>query len=355
MELRKVLLKDMDAFVQTNWFLQLPDQPVSLLRADSYLHNPHALPDDPVLYFLQEADRIIAYRTVFPARLTNEEKRFAWLSGNWVHPDFRRQGLSDKLLREIVIDWEQRLLFTNYAPASLQLYLKTQLFHPVYAGVGRRFYLFARTRKLFQLRYPQLKWGWAGADFLIRLAASIRLLAFKNREEKDFSFQKMRWPDDDCLQLAEKQQSESLFLRGRRELQWILRFPWISTVDGQQADRYAFSSFAEQFFYQTVKVFHHGNFVGFLMYSVRDAHLKTLHGHFEMDCTAPLARFLVQAAAVNRLEMITVLNPALAEAIFRASSPFLFSKKINHQIYASFPVSAKNLKIQDGEGDFIFS
>jgi len=60
-------------------------------------------------------------------------------------------------------------------------------------------------------------------------------------------------------------------------------------------------------------------------------------------------------AAKNKVETLTVFNTELAKEVKKRPNPFLFSKKMEHGIYSSFPVSAAMRKIQDGEGDFIFS
>ena len=358
MELKKVCIKELDDFIRSDWFQTLPDKPISSFRVNSYLKNPHALPDDPVLYFLKEDDRIWAYRTVFADRLTNDGKRFAWFSGNWVHPDYRRKGLSEQLLKEIIIDWKKRLVFTNYAPASLQLYQKTKQFYPFYEATGRRFYLFAKTQKLFYKRYPEFSLIWKLVDRFICLFASVKVLFFRRKDNKKFVFEKMDWPDDECYELIEMQKQKYLFSRGKDELQWILANPWVSTSDKKFVESYAFSSFSNQFEYRTVKVFQKGKFIGFMMYSIRDGHLKLLFKLFNIDCNpllSSLARYLVREAVDEKLEMMTVLDSELTRAIQRQTTPFLFSKGIDHHFYSSFAIDNKHLKIQDGDGDYIFS
>ncbi len=355
MELIKIRINELSAFAGGEWFAGLPDKPISLLRVNSYLKNPHALEDDPVLYFIKDNNRVLAYRTVFPARLTDEQERFAWLSGNWVHPDYRRQGFSKKLLKEIFVDWKSRLMFTNYAPASLDLYLKTKLFHEVYTAVGTRFYLFFRTKKLLQDRFRGLSFFLPLVDVVVSIVASIKVAAFSAKADSKFSIQKGQLPDEECYRLVEMQKDGHLFLRGKQELQWIFDYPWVSVTDRQNVGDYAFSSFAEQFEYYTAKFFKDGEFVGFLLYSIRDGHLKPLLYYSILDLSDAVAGFLVREMVEGQMEYLTVLDPDLSKVICRKKNPFLFSKKIGHSIYSSFPVINNNQKIQDGDGDFIFT
>ena len=168
----------------------------------------------------------------------------------------------------------------------------------------------------------------------------------------------MEWPDDECYELAEIKKQKYLFSRGKEELQWILAHPWISTSNKEFLESYAFSSFSHQFEYRTVKIFQREKFVGFMLYSIRDGHLKSLFKLFNIDCKPLLSsvgRYLVREAVDERVEMMTVLDPELAHAIQKQTNPFIFSKGIDHHLYSSFAIDNKNLRIQDGDGDYIFS
>jgi GNAT superfamily N-acetyltransferase len=355
MHFKKIRLKELGAFQKTELFQSFEIKPISAFRAQSYLNNPHAEPDDVVLYLLHEENKLIAFRTLFAARLMNQSKRFAWLSGNWVHPDHRRQGYSKKLLDEALKDWDERLMFTNYAPASLQLYLKTKQFQTVYLGYGTRFYFYFKSRKVLAERYPKVGFLLPVLDFFIQLAAGFTHLLFRPMRIRHFSMKESNLPDEDCLEMAEAKKDSYLFARGRKELGWIFNDPWISTSDDQYASNYPFSSYAGQFKYRSIKIFHEDKLVGFLVVLLRDGHMRMVHSQLPYDRMRIAARFLIRLATKNKVETLTVLNPKLAQEVQKRPNPFLFHKKIEHGIYSSFPVSAAMRKIQDGEGDFIFS
>ncbi|KOH46161.1 GNAT family N-acetyltransferase [Sunxiuqinia dokdonensis] len=355
MELTKIRLQDLEAFGRSERFRTFDTKPISLARIQSYLNNPHAEPSDVVLYLLHEENKLIAFRTVFAARLMNQSKRFAWLSGNWVHPGHRRQGYSKKLLDEALKDWDERLMFTNYAPASLQLYLKTKQFQTVYLDHGTRFYFYFKSRKVLAERHPKLDFLLPVLDLFIRLAASFTHLLFRPLRVRHFSMKESALPDETCLTMAESKKDSYLFARGRRELEWILNYPWISLTDDQFVHNYPFLSFAGQFKYRTIKIFQEEKLIGFIVVLLRDGHMRTVHLQLPYDSMRIAARFLIRVAVKNKVESLTVLNPKLAHEVRKRPNPFLFHKKIEHGIYSSFPVSAAMRKIQDGEGDFIFS
>lgn len=355
MELKKIRLQDLEAFGRSELFQSFETKPVSAARIQSYLNNPHALPEDVVLYLLHEENKLLAFRTLFPGRLMNQSKRFAWLSGNWVHPDYRRQGCSKRLLDAALKDWDERLMFTNYAPASLQLYLKTKQFQTVYLDHGTRFYFYFRTRKVLADRYPKLAFLLPVLDFFIQLVAGFTHLLFHPMRVRHFSMKELNLPDQACLQLAETKKDSYLFTRGRQELDWIFKYPWLSPSDDQFVHSYPFSSFARQFKYRSIKIFHEDKLIGFMVVLLRDGQMRTVHLQLPYDRMRIAARFLIRVAVKNKVETLTVLNPKLAKEIQKRPNPFLVHKKIEHGIYSSFPVSSAMRKIQDGEGDFIFS
>ena len=121
MDIRVYTLDELESHIQRTYSNPEEMIPLSPLRLNSYLRNPRAEKTDPVLFELWLNERPVAYRTVLPDLLFDLEgnsSRFAWLSGNWVDPEFRRKGLSTKLLQRAEALWDGRLFYTNYAPAS---------------------------------------------------------------------------------------------------------------------------------------------------------------------------------------------------------------------------------------------
>ena len=147
-----------------------------------------------------------------------------------------------------------------------------------------------------------------------------------------------------------------LFNRGERELKWIFRFPWISDKDDFVTKNYPFSSVSKSFSYHTVKVFVKNEFVGFFIFSVREGHLKTLHFCLPDKIENEIANYLKQFCKQHKVEVITVYKYEVAQQLFAQKFPFLHAKKYGQKIYSSFHVEIdENQKIQDGDGDVIFT
>ena len=134
LEIKKIRLKELNDFVKSEMFNQFEILPISPERVKSYINNPKAKPEDVVLYLGSINNALVAFRSLFAGELISDDlkTRFAWCSGNWVAPEFRRKGFSEQLLKEAYSDWSGKLMFTNYAPNSENLYLKTGWFHSIY-------------------------------------------------------------------------------------------------------------------------------------------------------------------------------------------------------------------------------
>ena len=360
LRIEKIRLKDLESFVQSETFQQFTTIPITILRAKSYLNNPNAQPDDVVLYLGFIEKQLVAFRSIFADRIFSENKqiRFAWCSGNWVHSDFRRKGFSEQLLHEAFADWNGKLMFTNYAPNSEKLYLKTGLFQPIHQFQGFRGYLFPKTRKLIQgaNKNQVTKFLFSSVDRFIGVFSSVRLLFFTSNQNPDFEFEHIQFPDTECYQILQNNPQNHIFDRGETQLKWIFQFPWISTNRQTEVEKYPFSAYSNSFFYQTVKIFNRKKLAGFFIFSVREGHLKTLFFCITEEDGKEVAKYLKQFCVNQKTEVVTVYNFEIAQHLFKQKFPFLRTKKYGQKIYSSFDIkNSANLQYQDGDGDVIFT
>jgi GNAT superfamily N-acetyltransferase len=341
-------------------YRQFQTIPISELRVKSYINNPNSLPDDVVVYLGFIQNQFIAFRTLFAGciKCENENTRFAWCSGNWVHQDFRRKGVSEKLLNEAFVDWNGKLMFTNYAPNSEKLYLKTGRFQAIHQFNGFRAYLFPKTRKLMHVanKNELTKAVFSVLDFGISVISIIRLWFFTGKQNPDFTFETVQYPDEDCFEITRNNKINYLLKRGEKEFNWIFNFPWLTDNEDFNSDKYPFSSYSNSFFYKTVKVIVDNIFIGFFIFSVRNGHLKTLHFHIPKGVEKEVAIFLKQFCVNEKIEVFTAYKYELAQQLFEQKFPFLHAKKYGQKIYSSFEIKdIDNYLFQDGDGDVIFT
>ncbi|MEN8118462.1 MAG: GNAT family N-acetyltransferase [Bacteroidota bacterium] len=358
--IKKIRLNELENFVNSKMFREFEFVPISLLRVKSYLKNPSATAEDTVLYLGFIENRLVAFRSIFAGSVNsaNNQIRFGWCSGNWVHPDFRRKGFSEKLLNEAFNDWDKKLMFTNYAPNSENLYLKTGWFKPVHEFNGIRGYLFPKTRKLVPAANKNIlfKIVFSVIDFFIFLWATFQSIFFLGKNNPEIKFTTLKFPDKVCYQLLQRKGIETVFNRGEEELRWVFKFPWISDEETETGKKYPFSAFSNSFYYKTVKVFSDGKFAGFFIFSVREGHLKTLFFCLTNGLENEVTIFLRKYCTRNRIEMVTVYKKELATELLNRKFPFLHVKKYGQKIYSTFKIkNDENLNFQDGDGDTFFT
>lgn len=359
-EIRKIRLGELKVFTESEFFRQLTHIPITPSRAESYLENPHGKPGDVVLLLAFAHLKLVGFRSLFAGEVQTEKGkiRFGWCSGNWVHPEFRRKGISKMLLEEAYADWDGKLMFTNYAPDSEKLYLKTGWFSPVHQFNGARAYLFPKTVKLLAVsrknKFFHALFSWA--DLCIAGFSSLKVKFLRHLEETDIRFEITGNPETETFGFAEEFRNNFAFQLGEKTLNWIFKYPWISEKNREMADKYPFSSFSNAFGYQTIKIWQRNEWRGAFIVSVREGHLKTLFFWNVNGLEKEIATFLKWYCVNQKSEMLTVYHPGVAKFLLKHRFPFLRVKKYGQKIYSTFPIpGSENLRFQDGDGDVVFT
>ncbi len=360
LEIKKIQLCELESFVKSETFNEFDTIPISKLRVESYLNNPAANSDDFVLYLGFIDKQLVAFRTIFAGQINVDPLpiRFGWCSGNWVHPDYRRKGYSEQLLNEALAGWNNKLMFTNYAPNSEQLYLKTGNFQVIHQFEGFRGYLFPKTRKLLSGANKNIftRIFFSFIDAVIIAISQVRISFYNSKINPDITFEMMEFPDAMCLDLVEQNQSGLFFTRGKEELNWIFQYPWMTNNMEDFSAKYPFSSFSKNFMYQTVKIFDKNIFAGFFLFSVRNKHMKTLLFNVHAGLSDEIAGFIKNYCVQQKMEIITVYNFDIGNTLLKQKFPFLYARKYGQKIYSSFQVEQNSPpRFQDGDGDVIFT
>lgn len=350
MDLIKVKLNELEAFCNSSIFQRFSVKPISPLRIKSYIENPRANADNTVLYMFVEEGELVAFRTILPDFIDNN-RSFGWCSGTWVKPEFRGQKLSVKLLQEALIDWDKRLMFTNYTPISESCNLSIQQFKTLKNRTGLRFYLYPDFSEIYKKRksylkpfLPLLSIGVGGISFLKSLLLPTNIPKFV---EMDIL-------DKDCKELL-RIYPDTFFNRKEVELDWILKFPWI-TPGKHNNFIYPFSFSGIDYLVKVVKIFNNDCFIGFFIYTIINAKMKIIYHFMGNDQINLMINSVTLLARRNKIAYLSILDPLLATKFREKSRYFAFSRQITSLIYSSFNITNKqNLTIFDGDGDNCFT
>ncbi len=358
MELVKIQLKDLENFCNSEVFQHFTVKPISPLRVKSYIHNPRADQNDYVLYMLVANGEMVAFRTIVGDYVftTDQPIKFGWCSGSWVTPHLRRTGLSKQLLHECFQDWQQRLMFTNYAENSKQLYLDSNFFCILQQRTGRRFYLFPNCYEIL-LKKSTPSWLKQLSPIFSAVFTLYTHVKLFFRKTNNLYFTELDTLDEDCQQLFSFSLSNTLYRRQTDEWLWILHYPWMQqdVVDNYE---YPFSYGGKNFQTKIIKYTAGGQSLGFFIYSIVNRNMKVLY-YYDNNTKVNmqnLAKIVVDVAIKNKISYLTILDTELVSAIQRHSFWFVFSKTISSNVYSSFQLENVNSqKIFDGDGDNCFT
>jgi len=357
--IKRVCLGELRQFIGEHRFPKGSVWPLTPQRVDSYCSNPNGSAHDVVLIYVEEEKEIVAFRTIWADRVwvNGEPLKFGWCSGNWVSPAHRRKGLSSILLKEVYNDWEGRLMFTNYAPESLNGYLKSGLFPFKIERIGKRFYFNTPFYQLLRQRSANPLWRF----FSLILAVPLKVLIyFKMIFYRPRSFRGVSIVEsDDCQADFFKPDislTKPLLCRGKKEYEWIFTYPWIT---GQLENKvnYPFSQHDGDFSYRFVTFEKNGNPIGRLIVSNRGGMVKMPYASAKNpEGYHLIAQYMADYCYQNKISSLTIIDQVWARLISGVRSPFLFSKSFEMNIYSTFNIlPADDLVIYDGDGDYIFT
>jgi GNAT superfamily N-acetyltransferase len=351
-------ISDLKNGVVTHDFAKSQIIPLSPLRLTSYCHNPAARDEDFVLFTARVEDECIAFRTVLPDFLNGKDGqiRVAWFSGNWVRDDFRRMGISTRLFLEIKEKWGDFLIFTNYAPASQQLYLKTGAFKSIYQRKGIRLYLNPPFKVI-----AQNKGGTAPLKLIASVADKFATIPFKLLSKKHLQRNPFviasELSNDKIPEYLSNNLKNSLSSRSTQEFQWIFGYGWLEK--GEKDLRYPFSwrftDYEESAY--IIKNEDNINSDGIMIVRFKD-YLATVPFYFAKNRKArkELFEHLIAACMQRNIVYLTVYHPELTS--FAREKLFLKKTIIQHY-YATDNVigqlpTCNEINFQDGDGEAAF-
>lgn len=360
MELKAYTLEELDVYLSP--LFSDPDTPLPLspLRLLSYLNNPRADKGDRVLFEMHHKNQLVGYRTLLPDLFFDQQgvpQRFAWLSGNWVHPDFRRKGISTALLEKAEESWTERLMYTNYAPDSKALYDHTGHFKEIARRDGKRFYLRSNAEELLENRVKSgglLRMG----DHIIN---QLRERSLKSRKIPEFDFiaeEDFQEPTDIKGLISQKQQ-KNLFRRDADVFSWALAFPWVSQGEMSPLN-YHFSYRADNFKNNLYKYSHSESGNRGMLWLIHHNRALSAPYVFAEDekLLASMAASLIRNMISLGCTHTTIRHAGLLSQMENYKKLFLHSKPMPQYIFAHQNLAdsiPKGATIQDGDGDVMFT
>ncbi|QNM84267.1 hypothetical protein H9W90_08580 [Polaribacter pectinis] len=364
--IQKITVQELEDFVSSSVYLALKDKPISKPRAISYVNNPRAKKNDVVLYLGFLEDELVSYRTILPDIFFNENKptSFGWLSGNWVGEKHRRKGISTLLFKEVLKDWEGKLMYTNYAEASKLVYDKTDEFLLLKELKGTKYYnrfcladILPTKNKLFE----KTKMLWQVLDVILNVFVDFKNL-FSSSIKNRFSVKVNENSSTSILAFTDNFTSQNLFRRSEEEFNWIQKYPWVLTdeVSRKASEAYNFSLYSNNFesnFYTVYNVAN--NLIGRILITIRDGHVKIPYAFFLEENSKEIASFIIDKCNKEKIKTIVVYNQKL-ETELNEQLSFVTKKEFSQKYFITKKLEksikkTSEITIQSGDGDVVFT
>lgn len=349
-EIKKVRVCELEKFFQEFLLHTYSVIPISPERINSYVTNPRGKPEDVCLYYFEQDNEIIAFRTIWADLIKNcgTIVRFGWCSGNWVSPNYRRRKLSTLLLDEAFKDWNGQLMFTNYAPESLKGYIKTGLFPFEVKRTGKRFYFNVNLNELYEKRINSKpkKLALILANFLYQILYAIKRFTYRI----DVSKLNVEVQSQDVLRKESSVFGD--YGRGKDEFEWIFTHPWLKK--GKEFDKsYPFSWIENDFTYKFAVLKTGEALTDWMLISNRNGAVKILYWQVDVAHRKTFVMWLLHYCFKNRIRTLTVVDKQWGMDFSQFKNPFVFEKEYEMNIYSSFKI--EGTCIFDGDGDYIFT
>lgn len=358
LHITKYTQQELVELFQKNSFKNFDPVPISKMRMASYINNPNGNADDFVLYLAWLDDKMVGFRSIFADRMyaINKAEKMGWFSGTWVHPDFRRMGISTKLFNEVKKDWKHRLAYTNYAPNSKKLFDKTGDFTELTKREGLRFYFTSPFYRVLGNRnsfFKRIKTPLKFLDFLTNFIIRPYSYGFQKKYKSRQNTIEKLGPTN--IEKLSETYNNSVFPRALSEFRWILSYPWITTDFFNE--NYPFSLHAKRFGYYLVS---DERTSAVALLKLRDEHLSIPY-FFGESCSEELTKNILSFAVQKKIELFTCYNPIVLKAISKEKKCWLASKKMIQRYFimkefaAQLALDSDTIQVQDGDGDCVFT
>ena len=367
MKFVELKVHELQAFVNTDDFRQMPELPISTLRAHSQSLNPSAdLNDTALIFALNEQNLVVGYIGILPARAySNDISKIYFISCWWAHPEAGR-GVAMKLFFRM-LELTERRVFFFHLPEKMGAILKTMggfSFPEVRSGI--KGFLRLDFQSWLSNRNPRLSFLKPLsiiADLVINLPVSLHLAFRKIQldESTGFYAELVEYPGMAELKYISEIINGSTIFRSIEELNWVIAQPWISndsSIYNNEAGRYRFSLLAKKWQQHWIRVSNGNEIKGMIYLTIRDGVASLPYVWFKNEDYAELAKSLIVLLIQMKVRAILSYNPSLLKGFNEIKNIFLHQRQLQKII--AWPnemneLMKKDYILHDGDGDAVFT
>jgi hypothetical protein len=347
----------LQTFIDSDFYKNLTQIPISYHRAVSHIHNPDVEEDDELLWAAYEAERLVGYVGVLPGfiHVNQERKKIFWLSCFWVDEHFRKSNVASLLFFSLMKRYKTQLFISNFLPNLEKTYQSLGIFKPTIYKTGTRFFCRSCFGDLLPVRFPKIKFLkplFTLVDFLLNLILSLRKIFHKSLPIHSQIIHDENFDEELQLFLQSFYKDKNYVERHAAHFQWILQNPWV--LQGKtdaESKRYFFSSKAEQFEYDFVKFYKNDRLSALALLKTRDRKLSVSYIFAEDEMYEDVTNFILQKIAHEKLRMLTTFDEQIANRIRKHRTRYLFKHNYKRPYIIPKMLEINPEVFQEGDGD----
>jgi hypothetical protein len=364
MKLRVIRANELTRFIESDWYRDTPMLPITPERARSQVQNPNCIPEDPVLILaIDESDNLLGYLGIVPATKPGKEnQRIYYNSCWWVDPGTGRAAAMPLFYKMLELTSRQ-LIFVELTSQSESVIKTLGGFHhqPSALGISGWFksglgYYSGRAGSGISVLFRFIDYG-LNVFMGLRLAVWERIYS---SERPGISVEQVDMNNTDVRSFIEKYTTENFLSRTTADLDWVLKYPWLSTKPDKtgEAGKYAFSWMARSFKYIPLKIVHGSSIIAFCLITIRDGVCKIPVLYVIKEKEELAARSILNYIVHSGAHALVCWNPTILAELAKTRFPFIRKKQVEKRVAWSEKINDRipqNWFPMDGDGDAIFT
>jgi len=361
MELVAYNRQQLNGLIESNFFKNLKNIPITTHRALSHIHNPDSADEDILLWAAYESDNLVGYVGALPEVFffNHQPKKIYWLSCFWVDEAFRNKNVASSLFFLLVKQYRNNLVIANFIPSLEKTYQRLGIFQPTQIVYGHKFFLDFCLADILSARFPKLtilKSAWKLLDSCLSILASPRILFYKKLQEGKYLFEENSYFDHEFQTLINSFSKNSCIRRSAAHFEWILAYPWVLEGEpDEESKRYFFSSKAKRFEYNSVKIWEDKKLIGYFLLKIRNNALSISYIYVPDNVIPAMAAYLFNIIKIKGLKTILTFDRRLIEEIRKNRFRFILERTVRRLYILPKGMNVDVATFQEGDGDIIFT
>jgi len=367
MEIKTFTVADLRTALLSADFWHTKTLPITKHRAISFIHNPRADEDDPVLLVAYEESQVIGYLGILPDKLFVNDTvyKFGWLTSWWVDPSSATTGVGAILLFRALNAYQQELGVSGGSKDARKVLDASQKFMALKTLKGLDIKFRLNVTGAILRKRPALnifRIVFKIFDDVMDEIVNLRNFFWKRRNDicQGLTFEYISSIDEETGQFIQQHHHYDLTRKEKADFNWIMMYPWIlsAPLKDSSGKKYYFSSRSNRFFYLGVKVFAQDNqLIGFFMLKVRDDRMSLVYSYFESQHALSITAAVVYHALAMDVSALSLYDQQLVASFPELRCPYWSAKEISREFSLSkalADVPLTNYRLHGGDGDLAF-